>query len=534
MQRTAFSFIVVAFLFAGCGGSGMVPAPGGLLTRAERTGFQETSRYDDVVEFLEAVSASPSIHLTTFGETVEGRALPLAVWGARDSSAESVRATGKTRVLVLANIHAGEVCGKEAAQMLLRDLSEGRNAAWADSLVLLIAPIYNADGNERIAYDNRPMQHGPVGGMGRRPNAQGLDLNRDFMKLAAPESRNLVQLFRDYDPHVIIDLHTTNGTRHGYHLTYAPPLNPNTPSELDAELRDHWLPAVSAQIAYTDGWATYHYGNVPGAFGEPATAPRAWYSFDARPRFGTNYAGLRNRFGILSEAYSYVPFEERVRVTKRFVEEVVDYAYQNASRVRALTENADETSVVGEELSLRATWAPLSEPVEILMGEADSVAHPVTGELMLERVDVLHPEMMPALVRFTPTETERAPSAYFVPPNLTEVVELLDLHGIDYYAARTTGQPVDVFSIDSVQVAERSFQDRRGQTLFGYYGTLNDPCAQDMLVVPVNQPLGRLVFMLLEPRSDDGIVAWAVLPPETYTARREYPIRRIHGTLPPR
>ena len=534
MWRTAFSFIVVAFLFAGCGGSGMVPAPDGLLTRAERTDFQETSRHADVMAFMEAVSASPSIHLTMFGETVEGRALPLAVWGAPGASAEAVRSTGKTRVFVFANIHAGEVCGKEAAQMLLRDLSEGRNAAWADSLVLLIAPIYNADGNERIAYDNRPMQHGPVGGMGQRRNAQGLDLNRDFMKLAAPESRALVQLFRDYDPHVVIDLHTTNGTRHGYHLTYAPPLNPNTPGEMDAELRDHWLPAVSARIAYTDGWATYHYGNVPGAFGEPVTVPRAWYSFDARPRFGTNYAGLRNRFGILSEAYSYVPFEERVLVTKRFVEEVVDYAYQNASRVRALAEHADATSVVGEELSLRATWAPLPEPVEILMGEADSVAHPVTGELMLERVDVLHMEVMPAFVRFTPTETERAPSAYLVPQGLTAVVELLDLHGIDYYAARATGQPVDVFSIDSVQVDERPFQDRYGQTLFGYYGTLNDADAQNVLVVPVNQPLGRLVFMLLEPRSDDGIVAWAVLPPETYTAHREYPIRRIHGTLPPR
>ena len=176
----------------------------------------------------------------------------------------------------------------------------------------------------------------------------------------------------------------------------------------------------------------------------------------------------------------------------------------------------------------------IASPMAATIIERDSIAHPVTGDLMLERVDVLHTEVMPALVRFTATETERAPSAYLVPPGLTEVVELLDLHGIDYYTARTTGRPVDVFSIDSVQVAERSFQDRRGQTLFGYYGTLNDPCAQDMLVVPVNQPLGRLVFMLLEPRSDDGIVAWAVLPPETYTARREYPIRRIHGTLPPR
>ncbi len=522
----------ICVFMAGCSGSAVVH-DSGLLTQAERSDYQETSRFADVVAFMEAVSRSPSIHLTTFGETVEGRELPLAVWGASDASAEAVLAAGKTRVLVFANIHAGEVCGKEAVQMLLRDLSEGRHPEWADSLVLLIAPIYNADGNERIAYDNRPMQHGPMGGMGQRPNAQGLDLNRDFMKLAAPESRALVRLFREYDPHVIVDLHTTNGTRHGYHLTYAPPLHPNTAEGIDRTLREAWLPYVSARIAYTDGWAMYHYGNVPGAFGEPATAPRAWYSFDARPRFGTNYAGLRNRFGILSEAYSYATFEERVLATKRFVEEVVDYAYQNARSVRDQADYADATSVVGEQLSLRATWAALPQPVEILMGEVDSVAHPITRELILKRREVQHPEVMPAFVRFQHVETEVAPSAYLVPVNLTAVVELLDLHGIDYYPAQSP-TPVEVFSIDSVQVAERAFQDRLSQTLVGYYGTLDDASLEMMFVVPVDQPLGRLVFMLLEPRSDDGIVAWAVLPPEAYTARHEYPIRRIRGSLPPR
>ncbi len=528
-----FEIVGIALLLSGCSGGRIVNRPTDLLTRAEATEFQETSRYADVIAFLETLSASPSLHLTTFGETVEGRALPLAVWGAADASAEAVLATGKTRVFVFANIHAGEVCGKEAAQMFLRDLSSGHHAAWADSLVLLIAPIYNADGNERIAYDNRPGQLGPTGGMGQRPNAQGLDLNRDFMKLAAPESRALVQLFRQYDPHVIVDLHTTNGTRHGYHLTYAPPLNPNTPESIDRLLRDEWLPSVSARILYTDGWATYHYGNVPGAFGEPATAPRAWYSFDARPRFGTNYAGLRNRFGILSEAYSYATFEERVLATKRFVEEVIDYAYQHASLVRSMTDQADARSVVGEQLSLQATWAPLPEPVEILLGEADSVAHPVTGEMMLERVSVQHPEVMPAYISFEAVETERAPTAYLVPTSLTEIVDLLNLHGIDYYSAETA-QPMDVFSIDSVQVAESAFQGRLEQTLFGYYATLDDAGLQAYIIVPVDQPLGGLVFMLLEPRSDDGIVAWGVLPIESYTAHREYPIRRIHGAPPPR
>ena len=207
------------------------PPPDTFLTRAERTDYRETSSYLDVVAFLEhAAAASPLVHYTTYGYTTEGRALPLAVVGdIEDPSPASVRATGKTVVYLQGNIHAGEVCGKEALQMLLRDLLAGRHGEWRESMVLLIAPIYNADGNERVTLTNRGRQHGPIGGMGQRPNAQGYDLNRDHMKIESPEARSVARLFSQYDPHVAVDLHTTNGTQHAYHLTYSPPLHPNTP-----------------------------------------------------------------------------------------------------------------------------------------------------------------------------------------------------------------------------------------------------------------------------------------------------------------
>ena len=142
------------------------PAAAGSKTRPERTEFRETSHYDDVVAFMEAAAkASPKIHLTTFGKTFEGRALPLAVVGAPDATPEAVRKTGKLRVYIQGNIHAGEVEGKESAQMLLRELAEGKHADWLQSMVLLIAPIYNADGNERFATE----QPRPAERPGRRP-----------------------------------------------------------------------------------------------------------------------------------------------------------------------------------------------------------------------------------------------------------------------------------------------------------------------------------------------------------------------------
>jgi murein tripeptide amidase MpaA len=161
-------------------------------TRAERTNYVETSRYDDVVSFLNTIAkGSPLIHTTTFGYTFEGRPLPLAVVGrVGDATPQTVRGSGKLRVYIQANIHAGEVEGKEAMLALVREIASGKHSQWLGSMVLLIAPIYNADGNERVSLTNRGPQNGPIGGMGIRANAQGLNINRDNMKLDTPEARH--------------------------------------------------------------------------------------------------------------------------------------------------------------------------------------------------------------------------------------------------------------------------------------------------------------------------------------------------------
>ena len=495
-----------------------------LETRAEATGFQETSRYEEVVAFVDVLArTSEQIHQTVFGYTSEGRALPLVVFGdVDDAGPEAARASGKLRVFVQANIHAGEVCGKEAMLMLLRALAAGQHAAWADSLVLLVAPIYNADGNERISLTNRPGQNGPLGGMGQRPNAQGLDLNRDHMKLDSPEARSLVRLFNRYDPHVIVDLHTTNGTRHAYHLTYSPPLNPNTPAAIDGFLRGRWLPAVTERIKEAHGWDYYYYGNLPW---RGSNAERGWYTFDHRPRFNNNYAGLRNRFGILSEAYAYAPFEERVLATLYFVEEIVDFAYQNASRIQALTQQADAESIVGQVLAVRAEHARSAEPVEILMGVVEEVRHPYSGAMLRNRLDVRQPERMHEYGRFAPAETTTAPRAYLVPPDLGTTIDRLDAHGIGYRTLQNDSTlQVERFRIDSVQVAGREYQGHRAQTLFGVYETVDATLPAGMLVVPAGQPLGNLAFYLLEPRSDDGLAAWGLIEASDAAP---YPIMRI-------
>jgi hypothetical protein len=511
---------------AGCAGA---PAVGDSttawpLTRAEASGYTETSRYDDVAAFLKAVdAASPAIHLTTYGYTYEGRPMLLAVAGAPGASAEEVLATGKTRVFMQGNIHAGEVEGKEAALMLLRSIARGERAAWLDEVVLLVAPLYNADGNERVNVRNRGSQNGPVGGMGQRHNAQDLDLNRDATKLETPEARSLARLLTEYDPHVAIDMHTTDGSSHGYHLTYDVPGSPNTAPEITRVLRDELLPAVTRNVKQKHGWDLFYYGG-PTREGE-----RVWAGDEElyKPRYTHTYFGIRNRFGILSEAYSYATFQDRIQATYWFVEEIVDFVVAHGPALRAITAAADRESIIGTQQAVRGVLARLSDAVEIVLADVAEERNPyVPDRPMRRRVDGSERRVtMPHLGKIVASETSLAPRAYLLPAAAADdvpaarlrasVIDRLEAHGIRTFTTANeqafTGERFRIES--STQDEEPSQLTHKLRTLSGAW----EPSAQALpagaLVVPLDQPLARLAFVLLDPRSDDGLMAWNLLDP---------------------
>jgi len=493
-------------------------------TRAERTNYVETSRYDDVVAFLTAVAKGSSvIHNTTFGYTFEGRPLPLAVVGrVADASPRAVRASGKLRVYIQANIHAGEVEGKEAAQALVRDVATGKHAQWLESMVLLIAPIYNADGNERVSLTNRGPQNGPIGGMGTRANAQGLNINRDNIKLDTPEARSMVKLLNDYDPHIMLDLHTTDGSRHAYHLTWEIPNNPAVDPSITAMAVDEWLPAVTEAIRKKDGWALHSYGDVEGQ------APdRVWATVEDLPRYTHNYWGMRNRFGILSETYSYLTFQERIATVSRFLEEILAFSHANAGRLRKITEEADGRSIIGHRLALRSRVKRSDTKAEILMGETTDEINPYSGERMLRRLDVRKPEQMWLETSFELAESERVPSSYYVPATLTSAIERLQAHGIRLERLEQTSTlSLEEFRIATSQVTSQLVERHQERTVTGQYETVERTLPAGMYYrIPLNQPLARLAFYLLEPRSNDGLVTWNFLD-DAMKSSNVYPIMR--------
>ena len=215
------------------------------------------------------------------------------------------------------------------------------------------------------------------------------------MKLESPEARGLIEnVFNRWDPHVVIDLHTTNGSYHGYALTYSPCLNPNADRKLVSFVRDKLLPDVSKTLKTKHKYQTYFYGNFsddknPARELSPdkSSDPKAWATFDHRPRFGNNYVGLRNRIAILSEAYSYLDFRARVDVTDKFVRAILQYVADHAGEVMSLVREADRraaetgTTASNEEgfgISFELKASP--KPVEILVSSVTKTVDPRTNK----------------------------------------------------------------------------------------------------------------------------------------------------------
>jgi Zinc carboxypeptidase len=488
-------------------------------TRAERTAYRETSSYADVLGFLDSLRArGAGIALDTVAVTSTGRAVPL-VTAARPlvrTPAEAAR-SGKPIVYLQANIHAGEVEGKEVAQMLLRDLTLGSLRPLLDSVILLVVPIYNVDGNEALASGkaNRPGQNGPAI-VGRRANGQGLDLNRDYVKLEAPETRGSAALLSAWRPHLFVDLHTTNGSYHGYALTWSPGLNPNT-TPANTWVRDSLLPVVSDRMRERHGRTTHSYGNFLNQ--DPDSLALGWATYDARPRFGTNWYPLRGGMAVLIEAYSNDDFATRVASTYDFVRELLREVARSRSAVLRLTAGRP----AADSVVVRSTLGP-GAPGRIVAEITKPAGEGNGMYARRRRTGVFRTIEMPVFDRFVAERKEAVPEAYLIPERLAGVVELLRRQGIEVArgSARATG--LERFVVDNIR-REPPFEGHHPAVVEGRWRPYPGEGVPGWYRVHTAQPLGLLAAYLLEPASEDGVVTWNLLDAEL-VAGRAYPILR--------
>ncbi len=501
-RLVAFVSITVT-LFSFLPARAEAPRTDELKTVAERSDFRATSRHADVVRFCERLAKeSAVVRLGELGTSVDGRTLPLVIVADPPiASAEEAATSGKLVVFAMGNIHAGEVDGKEALMMLARDIATAAERPLLKDLILAFAPVVNADGNEKMSTLNRPGQVGPEEGMGERPNAQGLDLNRDFIKLETPEVRSLVRFLNRWDPAIVIDTHTTNGSRHRYTITYDGTRHPAANEKLVAAVRDEILPDVTRRFESSTNYKAFFYGN----FSRDRTR---WEPYPAEPRYGTQYVGLCGRVGILCESYSYAPYRDRVLATRDFVRACLDHAAENKDKLRKLLADA----------------RPATRPASVPRGESVAIAHKLAAapdpvmvlgfeekERDGRRVATDRPRdyKLEHLARTEATVSVERPAAYLFPAQLANVADNLQRHGIEVAELREDVElDVDVYHVDKVTRADRPFQGHALVSLDATAGKDSRRVAAGSFLVRTDQPLAPLVVNLLEPQAEDGLCTW--------------------------
>lgn len=538
-----------------CHGQEPKAAPAGPKTRAERTEYRATSTLADVVGFLDQLPDLPHgdrLMRTQLGTTDAGTEIPAVVTAhPMPTQLGARRPADKLRVVVLADIHGGEVEGKEAVQMLLREIAQGDHGRLVEEAQIYWVPVYNPDGNDNISKSNRVDQNGPVDGVGTRPDANGFDLNRDFLKADSNNTKALLTVLKTFDPHLFLDLHTTDGSWHGYHLTYSPSLSANVDPGLDAFTRGTLLPTARSRMA-DQGWRTFDYGNFdrrpggrrsttgqPGGEGRPARPrPTRWRTYDHRPRFGTNYFGLRNRIAVLSEAYSHLDFEGRVQVTREFVLQVLGVALDHQEEVLQLCHAADARCNSKRHPVWFGTDTIYGAPtvMEVLQGDCESIEVPGIGTRVAMLPEVAEPLDLKVYDRFVPRRRTRLPSVYLLPLEVSNHVgEWLKLHGVPFQLAQSPQQILNVerFVISKGSRASSSYQGHRTLRLEGRWEALGEPLnlGRGAMILRTHQPLARLVEQLLNPESEDSLCTWGVmdkfLGDDDVAAGTAYPILRV-------
>ena len=484
-----------------------------LTTHAERSGFRQTGRYDEVIALCDAFqSAYPqSVRCFDFGTSPQGRpmkAMAVSTSGALD--AKTAQARGLPVVLAQGGIHAGEIDGKDAGFWLLRDLLQGKaGKGLLDRQVLLFVPVFNVDGHENFRAWNRPNQRGPEQ-MGFRVTAQRYNLNRDYVKADSAEMQAMLALVNQWDPLAMLDLHVTDGAKfqHDISITGEPT---NSGDEGLREAGNGLKDGIIAKLA-TQG--SKPVGFYP-SFVEDDNPASGFIHGVSTPRFSNGYFPLRNRIGILVETHSWRTYPERVRSTYNTVLDALELVATNGTRWLQLARDADARAAAlgGQSIPLDYKATDKVRTIDFLGYEYTRTPSDISGALMT-RYDESKPQVwkIPLRDEIVPGNSIVAPKGgYLVPqPYAVAVAKHLLTHGIDFrvLTAPLRDGKAQVFVADSAQFSPTSVEGHQRVALKGEWTTQAAEVAAGSLYVPIAQANARLLVQILEPTAGDSMAAW--------------------------
>jgi Zinc carboxypeptidase len=482
-------------------------------THAEKTNYRQTPNYADTIAFAqELAAASPAIEYRTFGQSGQGRALPLLIASESQTfTPEAAREQGKAVVLIQACIHSGEPDGKDAGFALLRDIAVSKTAAGLlENVVLLFLPLYNVDGHERSTPYNRINQNGPES-MGWRTTSTYQNLNRDYMKADTPETRAWLRLWNEWQPDLFIDCHVTDGADYRCNITYHHEHHlgiDQTVLEWERDVFDDKVKSATAAAGNVISWYLEFIDNRDLTLGTR--------DFNGSPRFSTGYVPLRNRPGILIETHMIKDYRSRVIGTYDFLRAALAEVNKDPERLIRVGREADKRTVDAGCLYDPSILYPLDfeltdevTPFELKAFQYTTEPSEVSGDLRVvygrEPLDLT----IPMYDTFRVTAAVPAPLSYVVPVQWASVIEVLHAHGVQFRSlAQAASLEVESYRLTNVVWPGEPFEGRHMPRFSVEPITETREFPAGSIVIPVGQPLGRVVLNLLEPQAPDSFAKW--------------------------
>jgi hypothetical protein len=491
------------------------PAAAGsaLRTLSERSGFQATGRYDEVIALCAAFEKAypAAVRCIEFGTTPEGRPMKaLVVTRSGAFTPEQARQKKLPVMLIQGGIHAGEIDGKDAGFLALREVLENRAAPAAlDKQVLLFVPVFNVDGHERFGSWNRPNQRGPQQ-MGWRTTAQNFNLNRDYVKADAPEMQAMLRLINRWDPLAEVDLHVTDGAKFEHDISIqVEPLHAG-----DAQMQQAgklWQQAVLGDLTASGSlplgfYASFVVDDDPASGFADGVAP---------PRFSHGYFQLRNRFAMLVETHSWKDYPTRVRITRNTIVSLLSQMALHGQEWQRLAHEADLRSaqLAGSSVPLSYKTTDKVRTIAFRGYRYTRTMSVISGALMTH-YDESAPQVwnLPLRDEIVIDGAVRAPlGGYVVPAAYAALVApKLALHGISYTVLKTAqdSAALETFRAEHAAFEAQSVESHQMLNVSGAWRPERRAIGAGALFVPIAQAKARLLMQLLEPQAPDSLLAW--------------------------
>lgn len=478
------------------------------ITPAERGDLQVSPSYDETIAWLQKlVAAAPDrLRMVSLGKSPEGRDIWMVIASTeKEATPEALRRSSKPIVLAHAGIHAGEIDGKDAGMMLLRDITvKGGKRELLEGAHFLFVPIFNVDGHERSSRYGRVNQRGPEV-MGWRTTARNLNLNRDYAKADAPEMRAMLRALAEWQPDLYLDLHVTDGADFQYDVTFGSNIGSGHSPAISGWLEKTFTPAVNADLAAA--------GHIPG----PVEAPNWIDPFDWRkgirawmadPRYSTGYGDVRHLPTVLLEMHSLKPYPQRVLGTYIFLESALRTAAKSAKPLR---------QAIAADRARRNATVPLAwdvDPKLVEQMEYKGVAmrtapSAISGTLRVEYLGQPENATVPLEKPTRVVSSVPRPKAYWIPPAWSDVIERLAAHGMAMERIETAREvEVKMDRLREHKLASEPFEGRVRVEAKTESEMRKERFAPGSVRVPTDQPLGDLAVVLLEPASPDSFFQW--------------------------